>query len=351
MKGASLKLTVGTLTYNGGEQYPSAIQLKVKGGDLREYALEDGQNSNVPAVITYSNNINKGTATICLTGSDGVSIKKTYSIKAADIANGISISSTDSAVWAVKGALPEFSVDWNDLGIIEGQDYTVSYKNNKKFGQGSFEIKGKGNFTGTVKGLDSQKFNVTKAELGSDAHIAAVTAYDGAKVSQVKVTVLDLYGDVVPTSKYTINVYASGSETPLAKSTKLVATSNPYTVEVVTKGNDDITESTTADVEVAANLSKASVSVAKGFEKTYTGDLIELDPDEDFVYRNGTTGKITVTYKVGKDKVTLNQGEDFRVAGYTNNLKKGNMTVTIEGIGNYSGTKTFKVKIAAKTLK
>ena len=61
-------------------------------------------------------------------------------------------------------------------------------------------------------------------------------------------------------------------------------------------------------------------------------------------------------YKVGKEKKTLVAGEDYKVVGYTNNVKKGSMTVTIEGTGEetergtFSGTKTFKVKIVAKNL-
>ena len=65
---------------------------------------------------------------------------------------------------------------------------------------------------------------------------------------------------------------------------------------------------------------------------------------------------VVVTLKVGGAKKTLVAGEDYKVVGYTNNVKKGSMTVTIEGTGEetergtFSGTKTFKVKIVAKNL-
>ena len=72
---------------------------------------------------------------------------------------------------------------------------------------------------------------------------------------------------------------------------------------------------------------------------------MELD-DEAF-----NTIKVTIK---GKE---LKIHEDFEIAGYKNNTKKGTMTVTIRGIENISedatpvsGTKTFKVKINPKSL-
>ena len=59
--------------------------------------------------------------------------------------------------------------------------------------------------------------------------------------------------------------------------------------------------------------------------------------------------KIAVTIN---KTTTLKYGEDFEIAGYQNNVKKGSMLVTIRGIGDKcSGSKTFKVKITPKTMK
>ncbi|MCR5179033.1 MAG: hypothetical protein K6C95_08640 [Lachnospiraceae bacterium] len=43
-------------------------------------------------------------------------------------------------------------------------------------------------------------------------------------------------------------------------------------------------------------------------------------------------------------------GESFKIVGYKNNVKKGSMTVAVQGIGEYSGIKAFKVKIKAKPI-
>jgi hypothetical protein len=48
----------------------------------------------------------------------------------------------------------------------------------------------------------------------------------------------------------------------------------------------------------------------------------------------------------------LNYGEDFLVVNTTNNIKKGNMTVIIQGVNpdKCGGYKNFNVKIAPKTM-
>lgn len=58
-------------------------------------------------------------------------------------------------------------------------------------------------------------------------------------------------------------------------------------------------------------------------------------------------------HDIVRDDVYLSDyGKDFEIAEYANNINKGDMSVTIRGIGeNYSGVKTFKVKIVAREMK
>ena len=92
---------------------------------------------------------------------------------------------------------------------------------------------------------------------------------------------------------------------------------------------------------VAKNLAKATFKVNGSV--AYTGSAIE--PDDDWVNKN-----VAVTYKVNGTSATLKAGTDFEITGYTNNVKKGKMTVYVSGTGEYSGTKNFKVQITTKSL-
>ena len=365
LKGAKLALPKETFYFNNTYQYPSSLTLTLKNQSAVTY-ISDGQGgyadedgNAIPAVVTFSNNVNKGTATVLLTGlvngSKNTTLKKTFSIKAAELTSGNTTVEVEDKDWAAKGATPNVTVTYaykdadgaeQTLTLIEGLEYTVKYNNNKKVQTATVSITGKGNFSKTVK--DVAKFNVTPLEL-VDGMIKSATVYDQVKVSSVKATVLDDYGDVIPASKYQITVSEDGKE--LGKSEKLVA-GHTYTVKVAPNATEFAADSSAErDFTAQFNLNKATVKLGKGYSQTYTGDLIYI-PDEDF-----ENGNITVTAKINGSTVTLKQGDNFTVDGYTNNLKKGTMTVTITGTGEadsreiaVSGTKTFKVKIVAKKL-
>ena len=79
----------------------------------------------------------------------------------------------------------------------------------------------------------------------------------------------------------------------------------------------------------SSSISKAKVKVAA---QIYTGE--EICPGKD---------ELTVTVggiKLGDD--------DYEIISYSNNIKKGNATMVIKGVGNYGGTKTVKFKIQTR---
>lgn len=331
VKGFSIKLPKEDHYYTGEAHYPSSITLK-KGKTEYTYQHEgDGLYTNtegeIPAVVTFSNNVNKGSATVCVTGKDK-SIKKSFQIKAAEFNGDFEVQVDESAAWAVKGAQPTVGIAWNGAELVPGQDFKVSYSKNKAIGTATAKITGKGNFKGKLE----KSFSVTALPL-SEEMVAAVSAVVGKKGA--KVTLLDGVGNVIPTSKYTVSVL--DGETDITKTTKLEAEKD-YTIRIAKKTAE--LDGDPIDVTVQAGIDvKAAKINAKSVVKTYTGEAITLT-DEDIA-------KIAVTYK----GATLVAGTDFEITGYANNIKKGSMTVTIKGIGKYSGAKTFKVKIAPKPIK
>lgn len=333
---------IDAATFTGSAIYPETISIKTKNdGEVVMKSNGDGTyeaaEGSKSVVVVVTNNINKGTATVAVTGSDATTLKKTFKIKAADI-NAAVIADIDATTFAVKGATPALDVtfkasdDAEEIALVQGMDYTVSYKNNKAVGTATVTLKGKGNFA--KKGL-SKTFEVTAFDLSEvEEDAIAVNAFTGIKAGKVKVTVVDGNGSVIPAKNYTVEVFQGESETALAKGAKLAA--GDATIKITAKGSN-LTESVEKSIVVADKISKAKVKV--NLTKTYTGEAITLT-DEDF-------NNIAVTL----NKAPLVYGEDFVVASYANNIKKGKMTVTIEGIGKYSGTKTFKVKIAAQEMK
>ncbi len=354
LSGAKITFTTKSYQYTGSYIYPDVVNLKLKGQKVATAYTFNGtdyvnaEGDNLPGVWTVSNNLNKGTATFLLSGKKvtkgnktvNSSAKATYSIKAADLskasAEDLVITVDEKATWAVKGAIPAVSVEYKGILLIEGQDYKVQLKDNKKLGTAAtVTILGKGNFT---KKAAAKNFEVTKFDLAGTT-IAATTAAEGVKASAVKATVFDADGNVIPAKLYTVTVTAADGSA--LGSAKLTA-GQEINVKVEAKGAE-LDGSVGADFTALASIKSAKVAIAKGFAKTYTGEAIELDEDD--------MKNITVTIGPKKSATTLVYGEDFTIVGYTNNVKKGSMTVTIAGIGEkYSGTKTFKVKIAPKPI-
>ena len=348
LKGAKVKVSKDNFTYTGSELYPTAIELKLKGEkSFTKYTLDDSGkyvsgDKEIPATVGFINNINKGTAYVNLTGKGNSVVKGSFAIKAADIS--AAKVEAENGVWAVKGATPETMTvtfkandDAEEITLIAGQDFKATYTySDKKTKSGTAKIKltGKGNFKSKN---ESATFEVEAFEL---SEVNAVEAYNKTKVKSMKLSVLDGQGVAIP-KKY-LKVTVINEETGAALGDKDKLATGMKVVVKVESANTFITgEAETDTISIAENFKKVKVTVAKGFTVTYTGtpiDLEALDP-------NPFDTSIVVK--------GLTLGEGYEVAGYTNNNKKGTMTVTLralEGSG-YSGLKTVKVKVVVKKLK
>lgn len=129
--------------------------------------------------ISYSRNINKGTATMTFKGAADAgyngSFKKTFKIMAADIGKMKRSATMENMVFSYSkaGVKPVEEIRLtNEAGqtLRSGKDYTLKYTNNKAVAGASDEnpptvtVKGKGNYTGEF----SLKFDIVKADLQAE---------------------------------------------------------------------------------------------------------------------------------------------------------------------------------------
>ncbi len=114
--------------------------------------------------VTYSNNIQPGTATATITGIGNYtdSRKINFTIKEAE-QKKVSISdcsiTLDKSVFTYDGTAkkPVVTVKHGNTTLSQGTDYTVSYSNNTNIGNATVTITGKGNYSGSVsKGFSIQ---------------------------------------------------------------------------------------------------------------------------------------------------------------------------------------------------
>lgn len=345
VKGAKIA-KIAAVTYTGEAVYPN-ITVTLKGGAATEYLFDkatgtyaDKDGKLLGANVAFSNNINKGTATILLTGAKdakgkATSVKATFKINAIDLkANAAKITlDVEPGVYAVKGATPaSIQVSYDGRTLKNGTDYTVKYSANKKVGTAKVVITGKGNYAKSYTG----SFTVQQFDL-ADTKVSVVNAAAGMKAGKVKATVFDKAGNAFSASKYTVHVYKEdGTE---YDKNEVLAAGAVINVKVTAKDLVNLKGETAGDIfTVGTNFSKAKASVVKGLTKSYTGEAVKLEAADLVVTMKGVAAPLEL-------------GKDYEIVAYTNNVNKGTATAVLKGIGTYSGTKSVKFKITAKTMK
>ena len=115
--------------------------------------------------ISYKNNVKIGTATIIIKGKGDYtgSISKTFKITRISIATA-KITGVRDKVYTGKAITQSPTVTLNGKTLTTSA-YTVSYSNNIKVGTAAVIVKGKGNYTGTVKKTFRIGYSISKASI------------------------------------------------------------------------------------------------------------------------------------------------------------------------------------------
>jgi hypothetical protein len=165
------QLDTNTLFYNGNSQNPQII---LKNGST---ILKNGTDYTV----SYSNNINPGTATVTITGIGDHytgTIQKTFAIVGKNVADLAVNLSTYSYTYTGKEKKPAVTVMDGSKVLKKGTDYTVIYSGNKNPGSANVTVTGMGIYSGSItKTFSIQPIAVT---------MQAVAANKAATVSWSK---------------------------------------------------------------------------------------------------------------------------------------------------------------------
>ena len=305
-------------TYTGNPITPS---FTVSFGDMT-------LRNEVDYTYEFSDNTNAGTATLTIigTGSYAGSRKdQTFKILQKPIGDADVIMSHVYGSYSYTGedVHPDPHFTYNGKKLALNTDFTCTYQDGcSKAGEWySFTVEGMGNFTGTLN---------KEYKIG-----------DNYTDSTVKVTLSD----------YSVE-YTGEPITPMVRVTEINA---PYTelkqnIDYQFEYEDNVDAGTAyvntwgdpkqsiyaGNVSVPFEITPKSISdddvaVASVADTTYTREAIEPTP--------------VVTWN-GKELIA---GEDFNYV-YKNNKDAGTATVTIEGTGNFTGSKSLDFEIRRKDI-
>ena len=261
--------------------------------------------------LSYSNNVNIGTAIITITGIGTYSGTRTTTFRiTGPNLSAASIAAIPDQLYTGSTITPSVTVTVNNVTLQQNSDYTVSYSNNRNVGTATVTVTGRGNYTGTktttfrIIGKDISNTTVSSIET------QRYTGYEIRPSITVKIGSVTLQQNVDYTLTYRDNI-------------------SPGTASIMISGTGSYSGSKTVTFKITqVSLSSANIKVAN---QTY----------------NGKAKTPNVTVKLNGE--VLMQDDDYEVE-YRNNTKPGKATVVITGMGDYSGTKKATFVILPKKI-
>ncbi|SNS75574.1 The GLUG motif-containing protein, partial [Belliella buryatensis] len=288
---------IATQSYTGSPLTPTVT---VKDGTV---TLEEGKDFTV----SYTDNINVGTATVTVTGIGNYAgtLTSTFEIESKSLEDA-EIGEIAAQSYTGSPLTPTVTVKDGDVILEEGVDYEVTFTDNTDAGTATVTVTGIGNYAGTL----TSTFEIESKSL-EDAEIGEITAqsYTGSALTPT-VTVKD--GEVILEEGVDYEVtYTDNTDAGTA------------TVTVTGIGNYAGTLTSTFEIE---SKSLEDAEIGEITAQSYTGSAL------------------TPTVMVKDGTVTLEEDKDFAVT-YSNNTNAGTATVTVTGIGNYAGSITSSFTI------
>lgn len=368
-------------TYTGKDVKPV---LNVR-DEMYNVTLREGTDYSV----TFENNVNAGTATVTLEGKGSYegTIEKTFTIEPARLSDvNVSLYNVDSCVYSGEEQEPSFAVKIDDETLLtKDTDYTVSYENNVDAGTATIVLEGKGNYKGTIK----EEFTIQPRKL-EDATVNDLPGYtytgealkpvidlklDGVSLSVGKDYTVN-YKDNINVGTATVTISGKGNYTGVVERTFDIKKKNlsnisirnipdqVYTgaaIQPIVSLELDIYTALTAGVDYMVsyqnNVNVGTATVKVQGVGNYTGSIektFKITPKslvdasvvtDSVVYYSGQEVQPTVAVVSGGK--TLYNGYEYTVT-YKDNKNIGTATVTVNGIGNYTGTISKNFTIQAK---
>lgn len=298
-------------------------------------------------VLNSAVTVNNGTATTTVTGLTVGSYSFTAEYIPADDSTNYSGSTSSAVTVEIAKATPNVNVELADSS-------TTIYTSTNPSDVG---LTNKGTTAGTVTWADS----VTAFTAGTKSYEWVFTPSDTTNYTTATGTISITAEEVAVSSievkeQPTKMTYVYGEAFDPAGMVITITYNNGTTSKITYSADSGITitggdnlggVNTNASVTVTYGTASTTLSGITVTAKPLTDTMVTL-AEGTYTY-NGGQQKPTVTVKDGETE--LNAETDYKVE-YTDNINAGDATVTVEGIGNYSGSikKTFTIEKAKPNI-
>ena len=329
--------SIDSQTYTGSSIEPS-VTVTLNGKTLK---------LNEDYTLTYSNNVNVGTATITINGIGNYTGSKKVNFNIApkklDISSA-TVNSISSKTYTGSSIKPSVTVKLNNKTLKLNTDYKVSYSNNKNIGTAKILIKGIGEY----EGEKTVTFNiippkVTNLKSSKKTYNSITLSWD--KIDNV--TGYKVYRYDVKTESYKLIKTISDASTTsytnskLTSATKYLYKVRSYKIVNNKTHNGDYSSSLAATTKPPTPTVKLTSPSTKKIKLTWTNISSRTTGYNIYMAtsKNGTYKNIGSTSKKSFTKGSLKKGKTyyFKVRAYR----------TIDGkkvYSSYSSIKSIKCK-------
>ena len=300
--------------------------------------------------VSYSDNVNAGTMKVVIvgTGNHKGKVVKKFKIKPCKSTDFDVAYTPLKPEYNKDGVKPFVVVSSNEVGelLVQGRDYTVSYKNNKKVGTtASFKLTFKGNYKGSSykeTNFEIVKPSLEKAKASTSGNFAVVgdMVFNKTGKYQPKAWVV-IDGKLVTTKEYKLS-YTAGSEKLTEAKDNLVVTAKA--TEKANYSNEVSISYNVVNGTGKTDVNKAKIKLTEsGKSKAYggAGDAVTLTPGTDFSITIGKSTTITSAEDIEKN---------FDIIYADNNAVTKKATIILKAkadssyVGAFAGT--FKINKA-----
>lgn len=335
---------IGTYTYTGSQHKPTIVVFAANGARLSEYNSSTGRGDYV---VSYGENINAGTdaGSVRIDGRNNYRgfTSVSFDIGKKDISSGVSISRIPVQTYTGSILRPEVTLTYNNM-LLGGADFALSWGEadtnlNASEGTAYVTIQGTGiNYTGnkTIT-FDIERRNIGTGDFLSLRNLDEVYNYTGGAIQAQN---LEVHYDNPDAGMSGMLLPLDGNGDILDYHVEYESNTGVGTAQVKIVGEGNYTGSKTFDFAIKGDLEEADKTQITIPQQTYTGSPI--DPEG-----------IEVQFGTGdSDRVTLQQGRDYRVVDHSNNTEPGENTAgaVIEGMNNYKGRVSVSFTINKKNL-
>ena len=284
-----------------------------------------GEASQGNYTVTYANGTFEITAQSINPGTDPENPDSAY--------NGVEVGNLEDVVYNGEPQEQKPAViDKEGTALVENTDYTISFsEDTTNAGQVTVTITGIGNYTGEV----TRTYNITKRNVKLTSEDAS-KVYDGTPLTAEELAV---EGDGFVEGEASAQV--TGTITNVGETDNTIEITygehykaDNYNVETV-EGKLTVTaKSITPDTPDTPEEDKTGIEVSTLDDVKYNGASQQQKPE----INDTKTGK------------TLVEGTDYEVTYSEDTTNAGQVTVTITGIGNYTGEYTVTYNILKRDV-